>query len=255
MSLQTMRMAAVIFATLAAPASKSDEAQFDTALVIAIDVSQSVDDSRYKLQMGGIASALEDPGVISAITSGINGKILVSLIAWSDSAETMLPWQRIESASDAFEVAKTIRSLPVRRGEFTCMARMLETLPIGILNDLPSKALRIVIDVSGDGIDNCAERKRSDQARDSLIASGMTLNGLPIIVAGENEVVGSGAYRAPSYGLGNLGPDTDTTTVDAWYSEHVIGGPGAFLMKADGYEDFGRAFRQKFVTEISALRD
>lgn len=242
-------------AGLLASLAFSNEPQIDTALVIAVDVSQSVDDSRYKLQMDGIASALEDPSVIAAITGGLNGNIIVSLIAWSDSAETMLPWQNIESPADAMTVAKQIRDLPVRRGEFTCMARMLETLPIVILNDMPSIPLRTVIDVSGDGIDNCAEKKRSDQARDALIASGVTINGLPIIVTGENEVVGSGAYRAPSYGLGNLGPDTDTTTVDAWYSEHVIGGPGAFLMKANGYEDFGRAFRQKFVTEISAVRD
>ena len=240
---------------LAAGVARSNESVFDTALVIAVDVSQSVDDSRYKLQMDGIASALEDSSVIAAITGGINGKIIVSLIAWSDSAETMLPWQTIESSADAVAVAKQIRNLPIRRGEFTCMARMLETLPVGILNDMPSKALRTVIDVSGDGIDNCAQKTRSDEARDALIASGITLNGLPIIVEGENEVVGSGAYRAPSYGLGNLGPDTDTTTVDAWYTEHVIGGPGAFLMKANGYEDFGRAFRQKFVTEISNAND
>lgn len=255
MSLRGMRIPSVIIAGLLASVAHSNEPQVDTALVIAVDVSQSVDDSRYKLQMDGIASALEDPSVIAAITGGINGKIIVSLIAWSDSAETMLPWQSIESSADAIAVAMKIRALPVRRGEFTCMARMLETLPIVILNDMPSTALRTVIDVSGDGIDNCAERTRSDQARDALVASGVTINGLPIIVAGENEVVGSGAYRAPSYGLGNLGPDTDTTTVDAWYSEHVIGGPGAFLMKANGYEDFGRAFRQKFVTEISSLRD
>lgn len=255
MSLRGMRIPSVIIAGLLASVAHSNEPQVDTALVIAVDVSQSVDDSRYKLQMDGIASALEDPSVIAAITGGINGKIIVSLIAWSDSAETMLPWQSIESSADAIAVAMKIRALPVRRGGFTCMARVLETLPIVILNDMPSTALRTVIDVSGDGIDNCAERTRSDQARDALVASGVTINGLPIIVAGENEVVGSGAYRAPSYGLGNLGPDTDTTTVDAWYSEHVIGGPGAFLMKANGYEDFGRAFRQKFVTEISSLRD
>lgn len=132
------------------------------------------------------------------------------------------------------------------------MARMLATLPINVLPQMAAKARRVVIDVSGDGTDNCARRSESDAARDALLVAGATINGLPIIVSGENEVVGSGAYRAPSYGLNNLGPDTDTTTVDAWYTEHVVGGPGAFLMKANGYEDFGRAFRQKFVTEVSA---
>ena len=73
----------------------------------------------------------------------------------------------------------------------------------------------------------------------------------PLRMIRENDIVGAGAYRAPGYGLDNLGPDTDTTTLDAWYEEHVIGGPGSFLKVAQGYEDFGRAFRQKFVTEIS----
>jgi hypothetical protein len=229
----------------------AESATVDTALVIAVDVSQSVDESRYALQMNGIAAAFEDPGVIGAITGGLDGAIIVTLIAWSDSVETLLPWRRIANAEDAAEAARAIRALPPRSGEFTCMARMLATLPVSVLPQMTAIPKRVVVDVSGDGIDNCAHRTESDSARDALLVSGATINGLPIIVAGENEIVGSGAYRAPSYGLGNLGPDYDTTTVDAWYTDHVIGGPGAFLMKANGYEDFGRAFRQKFVTEIS----
>ena len=225
----------------------------DTALVIAVDVSQSVDEARYALQMNGIAAALEDPSVIAAITGGTEGRIIVTLIGWADGIETLLPWRVIATQADGADVAAKIRALPARRGEFTCMARMLGTLPISVLPQMPAKPRRVIIDVSGDGIDNCARRSESDAARDALLSAGATINGLPIIVAGENEVVGSGAYRAPSYGLNNLGPDTDQTTLDAWYKEHVVGGPGAFLMKANGYEDFGRAFRQKFVTEVSAM--
>ncbi|MGQ0455821.1 MAG: DUF1194 domain-containing protein [Hyphomicrobium sp.] len=241
-------------AALPSAVARADESApaVDTALVIAVDISQSVDDSRYALQMQGIASAFEDPSVVGAITGGTEGRIAVSLIGWADGVEILLPWETIASVADAAAVARRIRALPPRRGEFTCMARMLSTLPITVLSQLPVKATRIVIDVSGDGIDNCARRSESDMARDALLAIGATINGLPIIVAGENEIVGSGAYRAPSYGLNNLGPDTDQTTLDVWYQEHVIGGPGAFLMKANGYGDFGRAFRQKFVTEVSA---
>lgn len=245
----------MLCAALAAAAGPSAQelAQVDTALVIAVDISQSVDETRYALQMDGIAAALEDPGVIAAITGGSQGRILVTLVGWADQVETLLDWRMIETARDAAVVAAEIKSLPSRRGEFTCMARMLATLPITVLPQMPAQARRIVVDVSGDGIDNCARRSESSAARDELVAAGVTINGLPIIVDGENEIVGSGAYRAPSYGLNNLGPDTDQTTLEDWYKSHVVGGPGAFLMKANGYEDFGRAFRQKFVTEISAL--
>lgn len=251
-------LAAIALAALTAGAPaipRAEEPDVDTALVIAVDVSDSVDESRYALQMKGIAAALEDSGVISAIAGGDAGRILVTLVGWADSVEMLLPWQTLASAADAAGIAAKIRALPPRRGEFTCMARMLEVLPVSVLSQMPARARRVVVDVSGDGIDNCAPRSASDRSRDALLASGATINGLPIIVAGENEVVGAGAYRAPGWGLGALGPDTDATTLDAWYAEHVIGGPGAFLLKAHGYEDFGRAFRMKFVTEISAVQN
>jgi uncharacterized protein DUF1194 len=226
----------------------------DTALVLAVDVSESVDDNRYRLQMEGIARALEDPGVIDAITGGYKGAILLTLVTWADAAETALPWQLIRSAEEARRVAALVRTLPHRRGEYTCMARMIATVSARILDSAPASAARRVLDVSGDGIDNCAEPEATEHARDELVGKGVTINGLPIIVKGENDIVGAGAYRAPGFGLRELpkGPDTDKTTLDAWYGSHVIGGPSAFLQVALGYEDFGRAFRQKFVVEISA---
>lgn len=250
--LRTLAFLALHAALAISAARAADEPRYvDTALVIAVDISQSVDETRYALQMGGIAAAFEDSSVIAAITGGSEGRILVTLVGWADRVDTLLDWRLIENARDAAVVAAEIKALPPRRGEFTCMARMLSTLPISVLPQMPAPARRVVVDVSGDGIDNCARRSESDTARDALIAAGVTINGLPIIVEGENEIVGSGAYRAPSYGLNNLGPDTDQTTLDVWYQDHVVGGPGAFLMKANGYQDFGRAFRQKFVTEIS----
>ncbi|MEQ1671110.1 MAG: DUF1194 domain-containing protein [Hyphomicrobium sp.] len=249
-------MAALI--TLVAMASlavnvRGDEPAADTALVIAVDVSQSVDAARYKIQMDGIASAFEDPGVIAAITGGTQAQILITLVTWSDTAETALPWTLIRSQSDALSVAAVIRALPSRTGEFTCMARMLRALQSGALLQIPMKANRVVIDVSGDGIDNCDDTPATGIERDQIVAEGGTINGLPIILAGENDqIVGSGAYRKPGYDINSLSPDKDTTTLDTWYRTHVIGGRGAFIMPAKGYEDFGRAFRQKFVTEVSA---
>lgn len=227
--------------------------EVDTALVVAVDVSQSVDEERYRLQMEGIAQALEDPGVISAIVNGPQGGILFTMVAWSDATSQLLGWRRISSKDEAVATANEVRTLPNAGGEFTCMARMLRSVALRIVPSIPLKAHRVVIDVSGDGIDNCSDRDALHEERDRVLALPATINGLPIIVPGENDVVGSGAYRAPGFGLRELSrqPDKETTTLDQWYRDHVIGGPGTFLMVAQGYNDFGRALRQKFVTEIS----
>jgi hypothetical protein len=249
----TALIAALAFASAAQLARSADDA-VDTALVIAVDVSQSVDEARYKIQMDGIAAAFEDNDVIAAITGGSNGKILITLVTWSDSATTALPWTLIANKDDALAVAGAIRALPPTTGEFTCLARMLRTLQEGALQQIPFPANRKVVDVSGDGIDNCDDTPATGIERDAIVAAGGTINGLPIILAGENdEIVGSGAYRKPGYDINNLSPDKDSTTLDAWYSKHAIGGRGAFIMPAKGYDDFGRAFRQKFVTEVSQL--
>lgn len=242
------------FGAIASPRAKTGASlEADVALIVAVDVSQSVDEERYRLQMEGVAQALEDPGVISAILNGAHGNILFTMIAWSDDAKPILNWMRIASKDDAYSVAASVRRLPHTGGEFTCMARMLRSVALRVIPDIPIKAQRIVLDVSGDGIDNCSDRDALHEERDRVLSLSATINGLPIIVPGENETVGAGAYRAPGFGLRELSqrPDKDSTTLDQWFKDHVIGGPGAFLMAAQGYADFGRALRQKFVTEIS----
>ena len=251
--LRCLSFVAVLAAAATAVAQGNGESA-DTALVIAVDVSQSVDEARYRMQMDGIAAAFEDKEVIAAITSGANGQILITLVTWSDTAATAIPWTRIANAGDSLAVAAAIRALPPSTGEFTCMARMLRTLQVGALRQIPMPANRTVVDVSGDGIDNCDDTPATGIERDLIVAAGGTINGLPIIIKGENdEIVGSGAYRKPGYDINNLSPSKDSTTLDAWYKKHVIGGRGAFIMPAKGYEDFGRAFRQKFVTEVSGI--
>lgn len=234
--------------------SKADDG-VDTALIVSVDVSQSVDADRYKLQMEGIAEAIEDPGVVASITGGDRGAILFSMVTWADKADMSLDWQRIASQADASRVAALVRGLPQKGGEFTCLGRMLHTAAVTLIPHIPVAASRVVVDVSGDGIDNCSIKDDIHAERDAVMASGATINGLPIIVAGENTVVGSGAYRAPGYGLQELSsqPDLERTTLDQWFKDHVVGGPSAFVLAAQGYADFGRAFRRKFVTEISSL--
>ncbi len=225
-----------------------------TALVVSVDVSGSVDETRYQLQMEGIAEALEDGAVLAAIQANPGG-IYFALVTWADGARLAVDWRRIASKADAAATARLVRAVPRIPGEFTCVGQMLRTVSASVVPRLPVAADRVVIDVSGDGIDNCSDMDAIHTERDALLASGTTINGLPILVPGENDVVGVGAYRAPGYGLRELPRQTyrDGTTLDAWYREHIVGGPGHFILAARGYGDFARALRQKFVMEISGL--
>lgn len=225
----------------------------DVALVLSVDVSESVDDARYSLQMDGIARALEDPGIITTITSGPAGRILLAMAVWADRTEIAIPWTPVASKADALELASRIRHLKRYGGEFTCLARMLGNIGDTVLATLPSAVARVVIDVSGDGVDNCSPDAVTRANRDVLIKRGVTINGLPIIEH-PGEVVGAGAYRAPGEPMENLRPLEAPVplSLDAWYRDNVMGGELSFILPAHGYDDFARAIRQKFATEISA---
>lgn len=226
--------------TAAASATAQDVPdQVDTALVVSVDVSNSVDSERYKLQMEGIAKALEDPSVVDAIVSGPNGGILFSMVTWADRPTVVLPWTKITNKAEAAVVAMKVRTLPQQGGEFTCMTRMLRSVNDKIVPQIPAKALRVVIDVSGDGPDNCNAEEPIETVRDELVSNGVTINGLPILVDT------AGVAQLPAAVPGGPHP------LETWYREKVMGGAGAFVLPADGYADFGRAIRQKFVIEIS----
>lgn len=224
----------------------------DTALVVAVDTSRSVDDKRFRLQMEGIASALEDKAVQEAILGGPRGRILFSVVAWADRSNVILPWMEIGSAETAQIVAEKVRVLPRLGGEFTCLSRMLKNLNETLLVEMPTQAFRKVVDVSGDGIDNCDPPAKIKATRQTLIDKGVRINGLPIVVD-RKQLHGGGAYRKPGYGLKamSLLYDVSPMTLEDWYKKFVIGGFGSFIKPAFGYEDFGRAMRQKFVVEIS----
>jgi len=200
----------------------------DAALILSVDISSSVDEKRYFLQMEGIAAALEDDGVINSVLGGANGAILISMVTWADKSKLIVPWTMISNAEDAKKLAATIRKLPQQEGEFTCLGRMVRYIADKVVARLPARADKIVLDVSGDGPDNCNTGELLEHSKNDLVGIGVTINGLPILE----------------------GKDADL--IEAWYKDNVIGGPGAFIVAAKGYEDFARAFRQKFVVEVSA---
>lgn len=244
--------AAIWCSALAPPAAAADEV--DTALIVSVDVSNSVDEQRYRLQMEGIAAALEDPGVISAILNGSRGAILIMMVQWADKPVVSLPWTRVASAAEAKAVAARVRKLPRHDGEFTCMSKMMRFVADKISPAIPAKALRVVVDVSGDGIDNCNGDETTPALRDELVGYGIIINGLPILENADGKGPAAADAASPP-GTVLAAPNADTIGLEPWYRANVIGGPGAFVLPAYGYSDFGRAIRQKFVVEVSDARE
>ena len=221
-------MAAALAVALAVPlgaSAGSDRA--DVALVLAIDVSGSVDDNRFKLQREGIAAALESEEVAAAVSSGVNQTIEIAVVEWAEEQRILVPWTVLRGRADLEALATRLRS--ASRSWVHTM-----TDPGGgiaaaehLFAEQPLVGRRQVIDVSGDGRQNTGEVATAD-ARDAAVSHGLTVNGLPIT---------SG----------------DEPGIEDWYRANVVGGPGAFLVVADGYEAFAAAFRQKLTLEISGL--
>lgn len=221
----------------------------DTALVVSVDISNSVNVENFKLQMEGIASALEDSEVVKTISSGPNGHILFSMVTWSTNAEVAVPWTKIANAGDALAIAKLVRALPRNwtGGEATCIAGMFDFVRDKLLVEVRGKALRSVVDVSGDGPDNCGGGQDVRAARDKVVSGGVTINGLPILdgaYSGDDVMVAGWRVNAGK-------PSVAGEELKAWYSANVRGGPGSFVLPAQGFTDFARAIRRKFVMEIS----
>jgi hypothetical protein len=219
---------AVIAATARAqPAAKQ---QVDLELVLAVDVSGSVNQERFVLQRDGYVAAFRHAQVLSAIRSGPNGAIAVTMVQWTGPRlqEIAVPWMRVSDAATAEDLAGAIERAPrVLFGGGTSISGAID-YAVGLFPQSPFKGFKRVIDVSGDGINN--RGRPTVFARDEAVAAGIVINGLPILA---------------------LEPD-----LDYYYRQSVIGGPGAFVIAAESYETFGEAIRRKLILEIAggALR-
>lgn len=201
----------------------------DLALVLAVDVSASIDRQRYEMQMEGIAAALDDGIVQDSLISGPTGESYVTLVEWSNTAVTSIPWTRITSAQDAADLAARIRSLRQPRAEKTCLARSMRAIINNVLATKPGRPSRVIVDVSGDGRDNCDSSAHVDIVMKEFKAANVQVNGLPIIEG-----------------------DTKTKIVD-WYQDHVASSPKGFIVPSKGNADIARAMKVKLLAEISAF--
>jgi hypothetical protein len=227
---------AAILVLLALPGEARAQAT-DLLLVLAADVSRSIDETEFALQRKGYSSAVTDPRVLAAIRSGATGSIAICFIEWSGAGEqnVVADWAVIHDEEDAGGFSATILAAPRSFTGRTSISGAIDFAMERFAAAQPH-VYRRIIDISGDGTNNSG-RPITD-ARDQAVAQGVTINGLAIINDRPNP--GYAFHTQPPGGL----PE--------WYRQNVIGGPGAFLRVVEDFRSFADAMTSKLVSEIAA---
>ena len=229
LSLPCLLAAAVAWS---APALAQDHHKVDLELVLAVDVSVSMNKQELEIQRAGYAAALKDPDVLRAIHSGPYGRIAVTYFEWAGvtSQQLIVPWTIVGSAEDAAAIATKLDRLPSWQPRRTSISGALD-FGAALLEASPYDAERQVIDVSGDGTNN--EGRPVMDARDAAVAQGITINGLPVMADLDTF-------------SGN-----DVASLDDYYERCVTGGPSSFVIAVSNWEEFPAAIRRKFLMEIA----
>lgn len=211
----------------------------DLLLVLAADVSRSVDAEKFQLQRDGYAAAFADTRVLDAITSGKQKKIAVCFVEWSGfgSQRRVIGWSVIKDAQTARQFGDRLVEAPRSFSERTSISAAID-FSMAQFSDAPFESPRRTIDVSGDGTNNSGRDVRT--ARDDAVAKDVTINGL--VILSEKPLPWNPDHTHPPGGL------------DAYYRDNVIGGPGAFVMVAQDFKSFGTALINKLVAEIAQAK-
>lgn len=229
--LAALVIAAGLFFTPAARA----ETEVDVALILAADISGSMDDQEAALQRKGYLEALANPRVVRAIQAGPKGRIAVLYLEWAGPTyqKVVANWTLVHDAASARAFVSAISEEPVETERRTSISGAIDDSVL-LFQKCPFKSPRHVIDISGDGPNN--RGRNVILARDEAVARGITINGLPIIDDRPNP------WGGP--------PPRD---LDLYYQDHVIGGAGAFMMPATGFKNFGQAILAKLIREVAGL--
>ncbi len=205
----------------------------DVALVLAVDVSLSVDEGEAGIQRQGYISALRDKRVADAIRSGFIGRIAVTYLEWSapNDQRVLVPWRILSDAASAQAFADELAKAPYKAGSTTSISGGID-YAVTLLQNSGVDPVRRVIDVSGDGYNDYGRPVAS--ARKDAVKTGVTINGLAVM----NE--------RPKWKQA-VPPD-----LDHYYRDNVIGGPGSFYLSAKSLEDFAQSVIHKLVREIAS---
>ncbi|MGO4706070.1 DUF1194 domain-containing protein [Microvirga sp. 2MCAF38] len=216
--------------SLTSPALAQPEV--DLALVIAVDISYSMDTDEQALQREGFAQAFRSPLVHDAIRNGLNGRIAVTYMEWAGSGDqqVIIPWTILDNLEGLLAFAEKISSTPLRRAQRTSISSAID-FGAKLFGQSNVKAARQVIDVSGDGPNN--QGRSVTEARDEANAKGIIINGLPLML------------RQPGY--------LDIPNLDAYYKECVIGGPGSFMIPVRDRDQFPQAIKTKILLEVANI--
>lgn len=226
----------ILTSAVAFPAVSSAAEQVDLLLVLAADVSRSIDSEKFQLQREGYATAVSDPRVLEAIKSGRAGRIGLSFVEWSGltSQRIVIDWTAISDAESAKNFADRLLEAPRSFADRTSISAAIE-FAMTHLARAPFESARRTIDVSGDGTNNSG--RDVAELRDQAVAKGITINGLAIL--SETPLPWNPEHTNPPGGL------------DRYYRANVIGGPGAFVMVARNFESFGEAIISKLIAEVA----
>ncbi len=205
----------------------------DLELVLAVDISRSMDSQEAALQRSGFVRAFRHQDVIRAIRLGRLGRIAVTYVEWGSDRyqRTRVDWTEVGDSGSAAEFAKAVEGASADWVEWTSISGAI-AFGANHFKGNGFRGTRRIIDISGDGPNNSGAPV--DLARDRAVAEGIVINGLPIL----NDRPNVSGYP--------LMPD-----LDRYYEDCVIGGAGSFIVTAHGFHDFARAIRRKLVTEIS----
>ena len=221
------------FAALAGTSAARAATPVDLQLVMAVDVSRSIDEVEAELQRRGYIEAMTNERVIDAILSGENKGIGVCYVEWAGThyQQTVIDWMLIDSARTARRFSEKLAESPRTSQSWTAVGQGL-IYSAKRFEDSPFTSKRRIIDISGDGRTN--DGPPAELVRDRLVADGIVINGLPVMMNRTN-------YGRPA-----------DATLDKYYEENVVGGPGSFMIVAANFDDFGRAVRSKLIREISS---
>jgi hypothetical protein len=209
----------------------------DVELVLAVDVSNSMDPEEQELQRDGYVAALTSREFLMALRAGAHGKVAITYFEWAGLFDQviLLPWRLIEGPESAEAVAREIARAPYRRAPRTSIYGALQFAK-PLFDASGYRGFRQVIDVSGDGVNNMGPPVM--QMRDEVLAAGITINGLPIML-----------QRQSGYGMWG----TAFHNLDVYYEDCVIGGPGSFVIAIRERDQFKEATRTKLVMEVAGV--
>jgi hypothetical protein len=237
-AMRSLRLLLVLGACLITwiPFARAAE-EVDLLLVLAVDVSRSIDQPKFQLQRDGYVAAVSDRGVLDAIRSGPHQKMALSFVEWSGAGaeKLLIDWTIIDGAASARRFGDQLVEFPRSFADRTSISGALEFAEAQIAR-APFTAPRHVIDVSGDGTNNAG---RDVQAvRGEVVDKGITINGL-VILTPQGQFLFNADHTNPPGGL------------EKYYRDNVIGGPGAFVMVAEDFNAFGKAIIKKLIAEIA----